>query len=54
MQRAADLLRTTPLKLAATAERTGYGSEAAFSRAFHRHLGVAPAQWRERATRKLN
>ena len=49
MQIAAELLRTTALKLADVAERSGYGSEAAFSRAFHRHLGVSPAQWREGA-----
>jgi AraC-like DNA-binding protein len=47
MQLAANLLRTTPLKLAAVAEQSGYGSEAAFSRAFHRHLGQSPAQWRQ-------
>jgi AraC-like DNA-binding protein len=47
MQVAASLLRTTDLKLAEIAERAGYGSEAAFSRAFHRHLGAAPAQWRD-------
>ena len=47
MQIAADLLRTTQLKLAAIAEQTGYGSEAAFSRAFHRHVGQWPAEWRE-------
>ncbi|MEP7240097.1 MAG: AraC family transcriptional regulator [Devosia sp.] len=48
MQLAADLLRSTSLKLIEIAERSGYGSEAAFSRAFHRHLGQSPAQWRER------
>ena len=48
MQLAADLLRTTQLKLAAVAERAGYGSEAAFSRAFRRHLGQSPAEWRDR------
>jgi AraC-like DNA-binding protein len=47
MQLAAGLLRTTDMKLADVAERSGYGSEAAFSRAFHRHLGAAPAQWRD-------
>ena len=51
MQLAANLLRTTPLKLATIAERSGYGSEAAFSRAFHRHIGMSPAQWREAALR---
>ena len=49
MQLAAGLLRSTDLKLAAVAERAGYGSEAAFSRAFHRHLGRSPAQWRDDA-----
>jgi AraC-like DNA-binding protein len=49
MQLAAGLLRSTGLRLAAIAERSGYGSEAAFSRAFHRHLGMSPAQWRETA-----
>jgi AraC-like DNA-binding protein len=48
MQIAASLLRTTRLKLADIAERSGYGSEPAFSRAFHRHLGMSPAAWRER------
>jgi len=50
MQIAADLLRTSDLKLAAIAERAGYGSEAAFSRAFRRHLGQWPAEWRESLT----
>jgi AraC-like DNA-binding protein len=48
MQVAAGLLRTTDMKVADVAERAGYGSEAAFSRAFHRHIGAAPAQWRDR------
>ncbi len=52
MQLAADLLRSSELKLAAIAERAGYGSEAAFSRAFHRHLGQSPAQWRESVSRR--
>jgi AraC-like DNA-binding protein len=47
MQLAAELLRTTDLKLAVVAERAGYGSEAAFSRAFRRHLGQWPAAWRD-------
>ncbi|WP_296744512.1 AraC family transcriptional regulator [Mesorhizobium sp.] len=49
MQMAADLLRDRKMKLLAIAERCGYGSEEAFSRAFHRCLGVSPAQWRETA-----
>jgi AraC-like DNA-binding protein len=46
MQLAADLLRSTALKMAAIAEEVGYGSEEAFSRAFQRHLGRSPAEWR--------
>lgn len=49
MQLAANLLVSTELRLAAIAERSGYGSEAAFSRAFTRHVGMAPAQWRASA-----
>lgn len=47
MQLAADLLRSTTLKIADIADRVGYGSDAAFSRAFHRHVGVWPAEFRE-------
>ena len=47
MQLAAELLRTTDVKLADVAERFGYSSEAAFSRAFARHVGDAPARWRD-------
>jgi AraC-like DNA-binding protein len=46
MQMAANLLRTTSAGLADIAERVGYGSEAALSRAFKRSLGVAPAYYR--------
>ena len=46
MQMAATLLRTTSAGLAEIAERVGYGSEAALSRAFKRSLGVAPAYYR--------
>jgi len=49
MQMAATLLRTTAAGLAEIAERVGYGSEAALSRAFKRSLGVAPAHYREAA-----
>jgi AraC-like DNA-binding protein len=53
MQLAANLLVATDLRLSAVAEQTGYGSEAAFSRAFHRHVGKSPAQWRA-IGRRLN
>jgi AraC-like DNA-binding protein len=49
MQIAAGLLRSTGLKVAEIAERAGYGSDVAFSRAFQRHVGVSPAQWRASA-----
>lgn len=49
MQVAARLLVDGPAKVAAVAHDVGYGSEAAFSRAFRKTVGVPPAAWRERA-----
>jgi AraC-like DNA-binding protein len=49
MQMAANLLRTTSAGLGEIAERVGYGSEAALSRAFKRSLGLAPAYYRRGA-----
>jgi AraC-like DNA-binding protein len=46
MQLAATLLSSTSLSLAEVAERVGYGSETALSRAYKRWVGVAPAEWR--------
>jgi transcriptional regulator GlxA family with amidase domain len=46
VQLAAQLLRETTLGVAAVALRVGYDSEAAFSRAFKRAIGMPPAQWR--------
>jgi AraC-like DNA-binding protein len=40
------MLRTTKATIAEIAERVGYGSEAALSRAFKRAVGVAPAPYR--------
>jgi len=37
--------------IAQVAEAVGYGSEAAFSRAFKRHVGESPSRWRQRARR---
>ena len=56
MQLAATLLSSTALGLAEIAERVGYGSEAAFSRAYKRLVGVAPADWRrgKRSEASLN
>lgn len=50
LQLAANLLRHPRQPgMGAIAERVGYDSEAAFSRAFKRHLGVSPAAWRKGA-----
>ena len=46
IQLAASLLRTSKSSLAEIAERVGYGSEAALSRAFKRCVGIAPAPYR--------
>lgn len=43
---ASGLLRTTDLGVAEIGTRVGYTSEEAFSRAFKRALGQAPAHWR--------
>jgi AraC-like DNA-binding protein len=48
IQLAASQLRTSSASLAEIAERVGYGSEAALSRAFKRQVGVAPAHYRKR------
>jgi len=47
MQRAAGLLTSGTAKVSAVAREVGYDSEAAFSRAFKKHTGVAPATWRD-------
>ena len=46
IQLAASLLRSSKASLAEVADRVGYGSEAALSRAFKRMVGVAPAHYR--------
>ncbi len=43
---ATDLLRDTSLPVTLIAERVGYASEAAFSRAFKRRYDMPPARWR--------
>lgn len=49
MQLAASMLSSGSLSLAEIADKVGYGSETALSRAFKREVGVAPAAWREGA-----
>jgi transcriptional regulator GlxA family with amidase domain len=46
MQVATQKLRNTSASLAQVAEIVGYDSEAAFSRAFKKAFGAAPATWR--------
>jgi AraC-like DNA-binding protein len=48
MQVAAGLLATTHDGVASIGARVGYASEAAFSRAFKKLVGVPPATWRRR------
>jgi len=50
IQLAASELRTTSASVAEIAERVGYGSEGALSRAFKRWVGVAPALYRRGAS----
>jgi AraC-like DNA-binding protein len=55
MQLAARLLTEGATKISAVATEVGYDSEAAFSRAFKRAAGTAPAAWRGRnQTRALS
>ena len=48
MQLATRLLTDGNAKVRAVAEEIGYDSEAAFSRAFKKHTGLAPSDWRRR------
>lgn len=48
MQLARRYMRDPRLGLAEVGERVGYASEAAFHRAFKRHVGEPPARWRSR------
>jgi AraC-like DNA-binding protein len=48
MQLAARKLTDEKSKVASVALEVGYESEAAFSRAFKKMVGVSPTQWRER------
>ena len=50
MQLAATLLRSRNVSVFEAATEVGYASEAAFSRAFKKVVGVPPAAWREGRT----
>jgi AraC-like DNA-binding protein len=47
MQLATNYLRNGSESIAAVANRVGYDSEAAFSRAFKKSVGAPPSEWRE-------
>lgn len=48
LQLAAQNLKSSDLPIKTIADQTGYESEAAFSRAFKRHFGLPPGDWRRR------
>ena len=48
MERAAELLRTRGLTVRDVAARVGYRQPAQFAKAFRRHQGVAPSDYRAR------
>ena len=52
LQLAAQHLKSSDLPMKAIADQTGYESEAAFSRAFKRHFGLPPGDWRRRQTQR--
>jgi transcriptional regulator GlxA family with amidase domain len=52
MRRAAEMLRSQPLTVREVARRVGYRQPAQFAKAFRRHHGVAPSDYRSGATRQ--
>jgi len=50
----AELLQSTEDSVAEVAAAVGYGSEAAFNRAFKREFGCPPAQYRRRRTAPMD
>jgi AraC-like DNA-binding protein len=52
IQLAKHLIMQAGLPIAEVADRVGYESEAAFNRAFKRHVGVPPVAWRKGSERK--
>jgi AraC family transcriptional regulator, regulatory protein of adaptative response / methylphosphotriester-DNA alkyltransferase methyltransferase len=53
MERAAELLRDTPLTVRAVAARVGYRQPAQFAKAFRRHHGIGPSVFRATVARDL-
>lgn len=54
MEQAASFLRQTSLRNSMIAERTGYCDESHFSRAFKKHYGVSPREYRGGAAERNN
>lgn len=54
MDRAADLLRTERLSVREVARRVGYRQPAQFAKAFRRHLGLAPSEFRSNGHAAVN
>ena len=50
LQLAAGMLADGAAKVSAVAQDVGYDSEAAFSRAFKKFVGISPAAWRQQST----
>ena len=48
--KAVSLLEASTLTVTQTARRVGYGSDAAFARAFRRSVGSSPGQYRRKAS----
>lgn len=54
MEMAADMMLQDNAPVKAIAEKVGYGTEAAFSRAFVRQYGTSPGRWRKRQPPEAN
>jgi AraC family transcriptional regulator len=54
VERAQELLALTTLPLADVAIRAGFGDQAAFTRTFHRLVGVPPGRWRRENARQAS
>ena len=53
MERAAEMLARRSVTVREVAHRVGYRQPAQFAKAFRRHLGVAPSDYRANGTRHL-
>jgi AraC family transcriptional regulator len=51
IQRAQELLAVKDTPLASVADRCGFGDQAAFTRTFHRLVGLTPGRWRREHSR---